>query len=155
MLPVACMPPSWGAGALLHPSRRALTTPRPSGAQDVSFESGGLKLRGWLFQDSGERRGTVVYLHGSADNRASGVNIVQRFLKRGFDALAYDSRAHGESEGDACTYGYYEKGDLSRAIDSLKVRPVVVFGVSRATSGSCWCRAPGTMTRCVTKYGTR
>jgi alpha-beta hydrolase superfamily lysophospholipase len=52
------------------------------------------------------------------------------FQKRGFDVLAYDSRAHGESEGDACTYGYYEKADLSRAIDILPRRPVVVFGAS-------------------------
>jgi uncharacterized protein len=126
----ACMPASWGAGALLHPSRRPLTTPRPSSARDVSFESGGLKLKGWLFQGSGVRRGTVVYLHGSADNRASGVYIAERFLQRGFNALAYDSRAHGESEGSACTYGYYEKQDLQKAIDLLDARPVVVLGVS-------------------------
>jgi pimeloyl-ACP methyl ester carboxylesterase len=126
----ACLPASWGAGALLHPSRRALATPRPDGAQDVSFESGGLKLRGWLFRGHGQRRGTLIYLHGSADNRASGLSIADRFLKRGFDVLAYDSRAHGESEGNACTYGYYEKDDLRKALDLLPVRPVVVLGVS-------------------------
>jgi len=130
LLHAACMPASWGAGALLHPSRRALTTPRPAGAEDVAFESGGLKLRGWLFRGPGKRRGTVIYLHGSADNRASGVYIAERFLKRGFDALAYDSRAHGESDGDACTYGYFEKEDLRKALDLLTVKPVVAIGVS-------------------------
>jgi hypothetical protein len=129
-LQVGCMPASWGAGALLHPSRRALTTPRPDTAEDVAFESGGLKLRGWQFHGSGKRRGTVIYLHGSADNRASGVYIAERYLKRGFDALIYDSRAHGESEGNACTYGYYEKVDLRKALDLLTVRPVVLIGVS-------------------------
>jgi alpha-beta hydrolase superfamily lysophospholipase len=124
------MPPSWGAGALLHPTRRPLSTPRPATAQDVAFVSGGLTLRGWLFRGSGERKGTLIYLHGSADNRASGVHVIERFLRRGFDALAYDSRAHGESEGDACTYGYHEKGDLSRALDLVKARPIVLFGVS-------------------------
>lgn len=130
LVQAACLPPSWGAGALLHPSRRALATPRPDGAEDVSFESGGLTLRGWLFRGSGERRGTVVYLHGSADNRASGVYVAERYLKRGFDALVYDSRAHGESEGTACTYGYFEKEDLRKALDLLTVPPVVVIGVS-------------------------
>jgi alpha-beta hydrolase superfamily lysophospholipase len=124
------MPASWGAGALLHPSRRVLATPRPAGAEDVAFDSGGLKLKGWLFRGPGQRRGTVVYMHGSADNRASGVYIAERFLKRGFDALAYDSRAHGESEGGACTYGYYEKQDLRKALDLLASRPIVVIGVS-------------------------
>jgi dipeptidyl aminopeptidase/acylaminoacyl peptidase len=130
LVQAACLPASWGAGALLHPSRRALATPRPDGAEDVSFESGGLKLKGWLFRGAGHRRGTVIYMHGSADNRASGVYIAERFLKRGFDALAYDSRAHGESEGDACTYGYYEKEDLRKALDLLASRPIVVIGVS-------------------------
>ncbi len=125
-----CMPASWGAGALLHPSRRPLTTARPASAVDFVFESDGLKLKGWLFRGPGARRGTVVYLHGSADNRSSGVSIAERFLARGFDALIYDSRAHGESEGDACTYGFYEKRDLSRAIDRLPSRPVVLIGVS-------------------------
>ena len=124
------MAPSWGAGALLHPGRRPLTTPPPAGAQDVTIESGGLKLKGWLFRGSGPRRGTLIYLHGSGDNRASGISIAERFLGRGFDALAYDSRAHGESEGDACTYGYFERRDLSRAIDGLQAQPVVVLGVS-------------------------
>ena len=48
----------------------------------------------------------------------------------GFDVVAYDSRAHGESGGDACTYGFYEKRDLSRVLDALATRPVVIFGVS-------------------------
>ncbi len=126
----ACMPASWGAGALLHPSRRPLTTPRPRGAEAVAIQGDGVRLRGWLFRRSGPRRGTVVYLHGSADNRASGVHLAERFLPRGFDVLMYDSRAHGESEGDACTYGYYEKRDLSRAIDTLGAVPVAAIGVS-------------------------
>jgi alpha-beta hydrolase superfamily lysophospholipase len=125
-----CMPASWGAGALLHPSRRPLTLPRPASAEDFSFESDGLRLEGWRFRGPGARRGTLVYLHGSADNRTSGVHVAERFLARGFDALAYDSRAHGRSEGSACTYGYFEKRDLSRAIDRLEAQPVVLLGVS-------------------------
>jgi hypothetical protein len=31
--------------------------------------------------------------------------------------IAYDSRAHGESGGDACTYGFFEKEDLRRVLD--------------------------------------
>jgi pimeloyl-ACP methyl ester carboxylesterase len=72
----------------------------------------------------------VVYLHGSADNRASGIHVAERFLRLGFDALLYDSRAHGESEGTACTYGFHEKHDLARILDTLPPQPVLVFGVS-------------------------
>jgi pimeloyl-ACP methyl ester carboxylesterase len=72
----------------------------------------------------------LVYLHGIADNRTSGAGVVERFGRRGFDVVAYDSRAHGESEGDVCTYGFYEKQDLHRVLDMLGSGPVVLLGTS-------------------------
>jgi len=130
MLQAGCMPASWGAGALLHPSRRAVRIARPPAAEEFAIDSDGVTLRGWLFRGTGPRRGTVIYLHGSADNRASGVSVAERFLARGFDGLVYDSRAHGESDGVACTYGYYERTDLKRAIDLVPSKPIVAIGVS-------------------------
>ena len=44
--------------------------------------------------------------------------------------IAYDSRAHGESEGNACTYGFYEKEDLRRVLDRVDTKPIVVMGFS-------------------------
>ena len=45
--------------------------------------------------------------------------------------VAYDSRAHGESEGDACTYGFYEKADLSRVLDKISgPGPILLLGSS-------------------------
>jgi pimeloyl-ACP methyl ester carboxylesterase len=90
----------------------------------------GVHLRGWLFRTERPRRGLVVYLHGVGDNRSSGLGVAVHFTALGFDVLAYDSRAHGESDGAACTYGYYEKKDLSRAIDQLGGGPVLTIGVS-------------------------
>jgi len=124
------MPPSWGAGGLLHPARRTLSVERPAEAREVTITGAGPPLRGWFFRNPAGSRGTLVYLHGSADNRTSGLSIARRFLARGFDVLAYDSRAHGASEGDACTYGYFEKEDLTRALDAVEARRVVLFGVS-------------------------
>jgi hypothetical protein len=71
-----------------------------------------------------------VYLHGVADNRSSAVGVVEWFTQRGFDVIAYDSRAHGQSEGSVCTYGFYEKRDLKGVIDSLPSGPIVVMGHS-------------------------
>jgi pimeloyl-ACP methyl ester carboxylesterase len=124
------MPPSWAAPALLHPSRKAVTAAPPMPAETVEIAGEGVVLEGWLFRATGERRGTIVYLHGVADNRASVAGVVRRYVPRGYDVLAYDSRAHGDSTGDACTYGYYEKCDLAKAIDFLKVPVVSVIGVS-------------------------
>jgi hypothetical protein len=125
-----CMPASWGAGALLHPYRRHVTMARPAGAEDLEVQSEGLRLRGWRVRHAGPARGTVIYLHGSADNRTSGLFLVEPFTRRGYDVVVYDSRAHGESEGEACTYGYHEKQDLRRVIDTVGAGPVAVIGVS-------------------------
>jgi alpha-beta hydrolase superfamily lysophospholipase len=123
------MPPSWGANALLHPQRRPMTR-QPNRAFDaVEFEGAGVKLKGWWFHGGG-KRGTVIFLHGVADNRGSAVGIADHFLARGFDVVAYDSRAHGESAGEVCTYGFYEKQDLRRVLDRVASKPIVVMGTS-------------------------
>jgi uncharacterized protein len=87
-------------------------------------------LRGWLCHAVGARRGAVVYLHGVADNRTSAAGVIPLLRPNGFDVVAYDSRAHGESEGEACTYGWYEKQDLRRVIDTMAPGPIVLFGAS-------------------------
>lgn len=46
------------------------------------------------------------------------------------DVLTHDSRAHGESGGDACTYGFHEKHDLMGVLDVVTSRPVVLIGAS-------------------------
>jgi uncharacterized protein len=56
--------------------------------------------------------------------------LVERFRKRGFDVVAYDSRAHGASGGHAVTYGFFEKEDLRVLIDTLEPGPVVLIGSS-------------------------
>jgi len=91
----------------------------------------GIHLAGWMFRtEHTPRRGLLFYLHGLGDNRSSGISIAQHFNALGLDVLAYDSRAHGDSGGDACTYGFYEKKDLSGAIDKLGGGPILAFGVS-------------------------
>ncbi len=127
----AGVPPSWGAGAILHPSRRPVGPPPALPHRDIEVTGDGVTIRGWLFPASGAPRGiTVVYLHGSADNRDSGNWIAERLVPRGFDVLAYDGRGHGDSTGDVCTYGALEKRDLWRVLDHLGVRRAVLIGGS-------------------------
>jgi uncharacterized protein len=119
-----------GAGGLLHPARRHVTTATPSTCVDTTFNGEGVELKGWRCRGAFPHRGTVVYLHGVADNRSSSVGVIDRFGKRGFDIIAYDSRAHGDSSGDFCTYGFFEKRDLLRVVDGIASGPIVLIGTS-------------------------
>lgn len=122
--------PGAGAAALLHPSRHVTRVAPPAGCEAVWFDGDGVRLRGWRCAASAPRRGTLVFLHGIADNRASAAGTIARFTPLGYDVVAYDSRAHGESDGDACTYGFHEKTDLSRVVATLAPGPVVLLGIS-------------------------
>lgn len=122
--------PALAAGGMLHPMRKALRAPAPRGCEEATFQGVGVALQGWRCSARKERRGTLVYLHGVADNRGSGAGIVERFVERGFDAIAYDSRAHGSSGGDMCTYGYSEKEDLRRVLDTVPPGRIVLVGSS-------------------------
>lgn len=121
--------PSIAAGALLYPARHPVTTTPPAGCGNATFRGEGVTLQGWSCRSRGARRGTILFLHGVADNRSSVAGVVDRFARAGFDVVAYDSRAHGESGGTMCTYGYYERADLRRVVATLP-GPVVLMGAS-------------------------
>jgi len=120
--------PSVGAGGLLHPARRRVEAAAPPTCRDAAFTGDAVSLRGWQCRTTARRRGTMVYLHG-ADNRSSATGIIERFGRQGFDVVAYDSRAHGESGGEVCTYGYFEKEDLHRVLDTVG-GAIVLLGTS-------------------------
>jgi pimeloyl-ACP methyl ester carboxylesterase len=124
----------WGAAALLHPLRRPATRQPDRVYEDVAFASGGERLEGWLLPATGKRRGFVVYLHGIAHNREGGLPVAERLGPRGYDVLTFDGRAHGRSTGEACTYGFRERHDVSRALDALEVREAILLGHSLGAS---------------------
>ena len=54
----------------------------------------------------------------------------QYFAQYGISTLLLDQRAHGESGGEYCTFGFQEKRDISSAVDSLVARhPGIRVGV--------------------------
>jgi alpha-beta hydrolase superfamily lysophospholipase len=122
--------PAIAAGGLLHPLRRACGQPRPAMCGDVLFDGVSVKLAGWQCRRAEPARASLVFLHGVADNRGSASGLVERFVGEGFDVVAYDSRAHGDSTGEVCTYGYWEKKDLEKVLDTLRPGPVVLLGTS-------------------------
>jgi hypothetical protein len=86
------------------------------------------RLHAWLIPAIDPVRGTILYLHGVGDNKISGLRLAQVFHARHFNVLMYDSRAHGRSSGRYCTYGYYEKFDVAKAIDVLAEKKIISLG---------------------------
>jgi len=84
----------------------------------------GFKLSYWVLDDPacGKPKGAVIYLHGITDSKVSGLNYAKYLA--GFCQIVYliDLRRHGESEGNYCTYGYYEKHDVVKLIDRIAER---------------------------------
>ena len=112
---IATQLPEMGAGALLFSTRRDSGRPMPPTCVERQFAGAQGPLSGWQCDTpTVPVRGTIIYLHGIADDRGSAYGVVTRFLPAGFNVVAYDSRAHGRSSGDLCTYGYFEKDDLRR-----------------------------------------
>jgi len=97
--------------------------------EDVSFQSrDGLTLRGWFIPAS-PARATVVFCHGHAGSMDPDVVYAPWFHEAGFNVLMFDFRAHGRSEGDRVSLGYFERQDLLGAIDYLHGRGITEVGV--------------------------
>jgi uncharacterized protein len=88
-----------------------------------------IALKGWFIHaDSSHPLGTVIILHGIGSCKEAMLPMARALARSGFNSILYDSRAHGESGGQFCTFGYYEKNDLSRVIDEALAR----FGADTA-----------------------
>lgn len=122
--------PDIGAALILHPIRRPLSAAPPAGCQEVTFQGEGVILKGWQGHADGPQKATLIYLHGVSDNRASASGVLDHFRRRGFDVVAYDSRAHGESSGEVATFGHFEKQDLRHVLDTLRPGPIILVGSS-------------------------
>jgi fermentation-respiration switch protein FrsA (DUF1100 family) len=113
------------ADAFLHPARHLpAETPGDRGLayRDVAFSStDGITLRGWYLPS---RNGAAIIAgHGIGGSRL--LEPAEVLARHGYGVLAFDWRAHGESDGELCTFGYYEVRDVEGALAWLREQPDV------------------------------
>ena len=69
---------------------------------------GKLRLAAWWIPSPGSTR-TMLLIHGYADAKVGGIAWAPMLHSLGWNILAIDLRAHGESEGVHTTAGYFER----------------------------------------------
>ena len=83
----------------------------------------GTALYSWFLPASGEARGTVLYLHGNAENISTHFANVAWMPAAGFNVLALDYRGYGRSGGTPTLAGV--QLDIDAAMGALLARPGV------------------------------
>ncbi len=112
--------------AYMHPARVYVTGEylklNNISYQDITLVTeDGLKLAAWY---TPPRNGTVILVaHGHGAARFE--DIYALFASHGYGVLAWDFRAHGYSEGDFTSLGYYEVRDVKAALDYALAQPNV------------------------------
>ncbi len=85
------------------------------------YTEDGIRLSAWY---TPPKNGVVILLaHGYGDNRPEWV--YEMLAKKDYGVLAWDARAHGESDGTVSTIGYLEVLDVKAALDFALAQPGV------------------------------
>lgn len=102
--------------------------------EEVHFRSlDGLRLGGWFIPGREPQCGTVIFCHGHAGSLDSDLRYVPSFQQLGLNVLQFDFRAHGRSEGQQVSMGYFEGLDLLAAVEyaqTLSSQQIGVLGFS-------------------------
>ncbi len=124
------------SGLFFYPSREMQESPAVKlfPHRDVVFQaSDGMVLHGWYFPAE-NARGSILVLHGNAQNLSTHVNSVLWLVKEGFNIFIIDYRGYGWSGGEPSLDGVHR--DAAAALEKLFSLPetdpdrVVVLGQS-------------------------
>jgi len=74
-------------------------------------------------------KGTVILLHGIRSYKEHFIGLSEKLSRLGYNSVALDSRAHGESQGQHCTFGVKEKKDISKLIDALEAKEGITHNI--------------------------
>ncbi|HKB81791.1 MAG TPA: alpha/beta hydrolase [Burkholderiales bacterium] len=120
-----------------QPHRHRILTPETFGLayQEVRFRTDdGFELLGWFLPAQGDAAGTILFLHGNAENISTHISAVAWLPAQGFNVFLVDYRGYGASEGNPSLAGAEQ--DIDAAMRTLLARSdidtnrIVVYGQS-------------------------
>ncbi len=124
-------------GLFFQPMQEHVNDPADIGFtyRDVDFSAAdGTRLHGWYFPAKGELVGSILFLHGNAENISTHFANVAWLTTYGFAVFAIDYRGYGRSAGSPDLDGLHL--DVAAALDTLMALPetdpdrIVVLGQS-------------------------
>jgi uncharacterized protein len=120
-----------------HPTRAHVRTPDDIGLawRDVWFDSAdGVRLHGWFLPAEGPPQGTLLFLHGNAENISTHIGSVAWLPGEGFGVFLIDYRGYGKSGGVPDLDGLHRDSEAAIAetfqLDGVDPDRVAVFGQS-------------------------
>lgn len=120
-----------------YPMKPYIRTPADIGLeyQNVEFQSSdGTPLHGWWLPAKGKAIGTILYLHGNAENISTHIANINWLPEQGYNVFIFDYRGYGKSQGTTKIDGIIS--DAESAISTVLALPenhnnsVIVFGQS-------------------------
>jgi fermentation-respiration switch protein FrsA (DUF1100 family) len=86
------------------------------------YTEDGIRLSAWYTPPT-RKPAVILVAHGFGDQRPEWV--YEMLARKGYGVLAWDARAHGESDGEISTVGYLEILDVRAALDYALAQPNV------------------------------
>jgi uncharacterized protein len=120
-----------------QPGKLEVITPDQLGLahEEVRFRTDdGLELFGWFLPAHGKALGTVLFLHGNAENISTHIINIAWMPERRFNVFLFDYRGYGASQGHPTLSGL--QLDIDAALRTLLARAdvdtkrIIVFGQS-------------------------
>ena len=126
-----------------HPVRYSATSSwaPPDGAEDVWLTTAdAVRLHGWFIKSRTQpSNATIIYFHGNGGNIGNVAWVGENLASHGYDALLFDYRGYGRSEGDVDSEKQLNiDGDAAYNyivnVRGVKPHDVVLFGQSLGTT---------------------
>ena len=78
-----------------------------------------INIKAWYIPAKRSSNITLILLHGINADKSQNLGFAKLLSDNNINCLLPDMRAHGESTGNYCTYGFYEKYDVLTIIDYI------------------------------------
>lgn len=91
-----------------------------------------LSIEGWYIPVDSSK-GTVILVHALGGNKSMLLKQAYEFMYLGFSVMLIDLRAHGNSNGNVTSLGFYESEDVKLAYDYVVKKGeknIILYGVS-------------------------